>query len=226
MNDALFLVLDNANPEWVRSEALKMMEYHPSSEKANSSGKFYSIYECWHFHRSSEWPLIRYVIKTMELQTEIIRRVYAKNFHLEFFVLSRVSELGQPVSLWHKDGYFFDGQIHLTITGNANVDCKVGDQEQRLVFPNGQLWYLNGSNYEHRVPPTDSERIELCAPVNQRASDVEQKKMAIVKDGLGWVDGTHSGWTQLRRQQSDYVRKSVALGKASNLNVADFSVES
>lgn len=218
----VFFCIDSIDSRWALEQSQQMMQEHLASETSNASGKFYSNYECWHFHSSSKWPLIQKVKSSLEEYADQLKIRLNKKLRLDFFVLSRVKTIGQPISIWHKDGYFFDGQFHLTIQGNAKIESKVQDSVQTLYFPNGQCWYLNGSEHYHRVVPNAQERIELCAPLNQLQSDVDVKKKAILQDGRGWVDGKNTEWTQLRQQQIQYVKKAIEKGSASNLEKAHF----
>jgi hypothetical protein len=220
-----FLVLDEVDPDWCTHEAEKMMAFHPPSELANSSGKFYANYQCWHFHQSSSWPLIKVFRQKLESHAHFFREKMQKNLGIEFIVLSLVEDFNSPVSLRHKDGFFFDGQAHLTIAGHARIGVEVDGRAQDLYLPNGCIWYLNGSEYYHEVKPATERRIEMCAPINQKKEDVLIKRKATSKDSYRWLDGRNEEWTQLRLKQTNYVKRAIEAGRASNLSVASFSIE-
>lgn len=224
-NTLAFFTIDQLDPLWCREQAKKMMDFHPCSERANASGKFYKIYQCWHFHKDSQWPLIQAFNDAVKQQVSNFEVRMEKALNYEFVVLSLVEEFNRPVCNLHKDGHFFDGQLHLTIQGNARIEVLTNnDQAQRLVFPDGQIWYLNGSHFPHKVLPVQSTRIELCAPVNQTYRDIQIKHKAVCNDRYRWVDGSHPEWIALRKKQAQYVKDAVSRKTASNLNIADFSI--
>lgn len=213
-------------PSFCLAEAEKIVTELPFSERSNSSGKFYKTYKCWHFHKTSENPLIQEFVSQVNQNLEKLEEVYKKKFQLEFVILSEVTELNCPVSLWHKDGHFFDGQFHLSILGNARVEVEDDDGETlEILKEDGTLWYLNGSHYRHRLPPVKSRRLELCAPNNQLPLDVEIKKSAIKDLKLGLVDGENKTWTELRKKQANHVLEAIEKKTASNLKVGEFSVD-
>lgn len=197
----------------------------PASESANSSGKFFKTYRCWHFYKDSSHPLIRFFYNaSQKFQNEFEDR-YQRRLNLDFIILSFVEDSSKEICIWHKDGYFFNGQLHLTVLGNANIEIEVDSSVELLKMPNGSFWYLNGSSYRHRIRPSQGPRIEICAPVDQKPEDVRIKKQALSHGGLQLVDGNDPRWVQLRKGQAQYVLDSVRKRKASNLQVADFSID-
>jgi hypothetical protein len=221
------LNLNKMDPQWALQEAERMMAFHPVSERANASGKFYRNYQCWHFHKNSSWPLIKEFAQQLEFSREAFTQNFTKPMNYEFVILSLVDGGGLEVCNFHRDGYFFDGQLHLTILGQANIEVLHDDNLTELLRPqDGTIWYLNGSQYYHRVVPPLTRRIELCAPLNQLPKDVEIKMRAVRKeDGKMWVDGNNQDWIDLRKQQINYVKEAVQRRTASNLNIAEFCLD-
>jgi hypothetical protein len=208
------------------NEANAIVNNYPLTEKSNSSGKFYKTYNCWHFHKTSQNPLISAFVRSASSSFDYLESIFKKKFSLEFVILTEVLCIGEPISLWHKDGYFFDGQLHLTILGNAGIEVEDDHgQVSNIHKNNGTLWYLNGSHYRHRVSAIQSRRLELCAPNNQLIDDIQIKKMAIIDHQLGLLDGNNKAWLELRKQQAKHVLKAIENKTASNLMVGDFSVD-
>jgi hypothetical protein len=220
-----YLDLGSLDRARVRSLAWEIINSLPESERGNSSGKFYRNYRCWHFHKSSEHPLVRDFVASAELSETKFRQVYGRPMRLDFVILSYVEDASEEVCLWHRDGYFFNGQAHLTVEGGANIEVELPNGTEILRRPAGAFWYLNGSSYRHRILPTCGPRIEICAPVEQRVSDVERKAAALPQDSLRLLQGSHPDWIELRREQARYVLDAVRRNTASNSQVAEFSVD-
>lgn len=221
-----YTILNRSDAETLKDQAIAVTNQFAESECANSSGKFFNNYRCWHFHKDSSLPLINTAKKLFESEFKLLNEIYRKDFRIDFIILNYVEDSSQEICLWHKDGYFFDGQMHLTILGNGSIEVEVANEEVDYIFvPNGTVWYLNGSQFRHRIRPTLGPRLEICAPVNQRREDVEIKMNALSHDEVLLVDGANLEWTKLRREQATYVLRAIEKGKASNSNVASFSVD-
>ena len=221
----VFYHFDSMNPDWALSEVSKMQKKHPPSEVSNASGKFFKNYTCWHFHKSSQWPLVVSINHLIRENRKRFSEVYRKDLAYEFIVVSIVEDANQEVCLWHKDGHFFDGQIHLTVLGNAKILVKNEGKVSEICMDNGSFWYLNGSNFLHKIKKITERRVEVCIPINQNKSDVSEKLKAVSKDEFRWVDGGNKHWLELRKKQAQYVIEAVKRKTASNLSFADFSVE-
>lgn len=191
-------------------------------EFSNGSGKFYGTYQTWHFHKSSNHPLIRSFADAAEKYAPEFERIYKKKLNIEFISLAYTPDASRPLCIRHKDGFFFDGQLHLTILGNSHIIVE-DPNEKVLTFDNGTFWYLNGSEYFHTIQPTHGERFELLAPVNQRPEDVAAKKICISDAPERYLDSTHPGWISLRSRQIEHVRQAVIHKRASNLQIAAFN---
>ena len=217
-------ILETLSQDNLIHEAQQIIDTLPPTERANSSGKFYKNYTCWHFHRSSKNKLIHLFFESIERNKKYFSKIYNKSVDVHFCSLFYVEDSSQEICLWHKDGYFHDGQFHLTILGNANVEIQVNEKKELLLMDTGTVWYLNGSEVLHRVKPTQGPRIEICAPLNSRKESLQANYEAISFGETKLLDGTNLNFTNWRREQAEYVMNSVRLKKASNLKIADFAV--
>ncbi len=172
-------VFSQLDPKWCLEQARSMMSHHCPSEKSNASGKFFRRYICWHFHKTSSWPLVQEFNKQIAMAETSFSAKYGKPLRHDFVIVTQVTELGLPICNFHRDGYFFDGQFHLTVKGEAGLQIEKDGELTDLHVPNGTFWYLNGTEYRHRVLPCSEERIEVCAPVNQILDDVTEKMKAL-----------------------------------------------
>ncbi len=212
------------DPAWCLSEAREIIHKIPLFQKSNGSGKFFSNYWSWHFHKDSQQPLIKKFVASLLEQQDIFQKTFGRPLDLNFIHLSYVEDAAQETCIFHRDGYFWNGQCHLTILGNANIEVQNENETETLIQKNGRLWYLNGTKYLHRIKPTFGERFELLAPVSERPEDVQAKLACVTNTPEQWCDSSHPSWLELRARQVNYVKQSIQAGRASNLSVAEFNL--
>lgn len=220
-----FLEFDMLDPQWCLDQAESIISKYPYSERSNVSGKFFKNYQGWIFHKTSSLSLIQTFGKFCQKYADSFKEQFSKKLEVEFIRLNLVEDASEEICIWHKDGYFFDGQMHLTVLGNACVEVQNNNKIEFLHFPNGTFWYLNGSRYYHRIVPTKGRRIEICAPISPRRESVKIMKKALVKSPEKRVDGNNSELLVLQRKYVHYILKAIENKKASNLEVADFCVD-
>lgn len=225
----VFSIFDTADARWCLQQAKDIIHKYPCSERSNSSGKFFNTYQCYHFHKSSSLPLIKYFAKLCTIHAQSFKERFNKNLQIDFIVLTYIEDASVASCLWHKDGYFFDGQMHLTILGKASLEFKMGGGGtpiSHLQLPNGTFWYFNSSHFFHKISVFKGQRIEMVAPVNQLEADLKLKLQAVsLESSEKLLSNSNPIWTSVRKNQAQYVLKSIQQGKASNLNIADFSID-
>ena len=123
--------------------------------------------------------------------------------------------------VWHKDRYFFNGQYHVTIKGNANISVDNEKEIENISVPNGTMWYLNGTEYKHKINTgTGTERFELLAPVSPRPEHVKIRLKQVVDNKWKYIDSTSEEYINFRRKLAEGVEDAVKRGTASNTSVA------
>lgn len=226
MSNPTHIIVDKLDSDWCMSKAEEIIKDIPMSESSNASGKFFHNYKCWHFFKDTSLELIKEVNKIIEENAERFEKVFDRYPISNFAVLSVVDDASEEMCVWHKDGYFFNGQYHLTIEGHGDILVENENGIEEISVEPGTVWYLNGTEYRHKIKATSGRRIELCFPMNQRENDVAAKKECIEpNDPLMYVSGSNPKWIALREQQSEYVRQSVKNGKASNTKIAGFGLD-
>jgi hypothetical protein len=223
MLDKPYKIFGRTDPSSLVSQARRVMSQIPMSEFSNASGKFFGNYQSWHFYKDSSLPLIKFFIDLCEMYRGDFEDYFEKKMEVNFINLVYTKDSSQQICIRHKDGYFFDGQIHLTILGNSNVVVEHNGLETLLHHPNGTFWYLNGSEYYHWIKSSIGERIEMLAPVNQRPEDLEKKLICVSERPERYLDTTSEQWKSLRQQQIEHVKIAIREKRASNLEVAAFN---
>lgn len=224
----IYFKFDKINAtKWCERQARLIVSKYPFTAAGNSSGKFFKNYKCWHFHKSSSLPLIQIFAELCEKHTHSFKSRFKKSLGIEFIVLTYIEDASIESCIWHKDGYFFDGQMHLTILGNASIEIKTKHNESKhLRFPNGSFWYLNGSQYQHRISPFPGERLEICAPVNPFREGLNMQLRAIESEpSEKLLKSSNPEWISLQKKCSQYVLQAVDKRTASNFKIADFNVD-
>ena len=219
-------VFAELDPKWCLEQARWIVDNIPMTETSNSSGKFHHNYRCWHFHKTSEVPLIASMVHLIEKHSSEFEEAFGHAPIPNFFVLAQTLDDSEEMCVWHKDRYFFNGQYHCTIQGNANISVDPGDGNIEVIdLPNGSVWFLNASNYMHKINTGNgSERFELCAPMNQRQEHVDMKLKAVSNNRWRYIDGNDETYTQFRADIAKGVEEAVQRGTASNTSVA-YSVD-
>lgn len=210
------------DPVWALEQAEGIINDFPISESANASGKFFSNYHTWHFHKTSQLPLFRELTVQLQRCAPGFWQRWNRKLNFEFFIISYVENASEESCLFHRDGYFFDGQFHFTVLGQANIETEL---EQGLIkVPNGTLWYFDSSKVRHRIRPTHGRRIEVCIPLDLREDIVVAKNHAVSPNPSAWLDGSNSAWMLKRQECQKYVTDAVDRGTASNKKIASFAL--
>jgi hypothetical protein len=214
-------VFEKLDAEWCLTQCKQIIQTFPITESSNSSGKFFHTYKSWHFHKTSEIPIIKKFSELIMSHQDKFEKIYNKALNIDFIMLAYTEDNSKEMSVWHKDRYFLDGQFHISVQGNGNIDLNNEKDIINISVPNGTLWYLNGSHYYHTIKiGTGIERFELCAPVNMRPEHREWKIKAVPNDQWKHIDGSNPIYTDFRRHISKGVEEAVARGTASNTSVA------
>ena len=212
--------------DWCIQQAKTIISKYPYSAEGNSSGKFFKNYKCWYFHKSSSLPLIQTFSNLCKKHTINFQKQFGKPLGVEFIVLTYIEDASIESCLWHKDGYFFDGQMHLTLLGNASIEVIVGSKVKHLQFSNGSFWYLNGTQYQHRISCFPGKRIEICAPVNPLKESTQLLLRAIQSESPEkLIKASNPDWIAIQKKHAQYVLQAIDRKTASNLKVASFSVD-
>lgn len=217
------LALGASDPIWLEQEANRIIDNVPITELGNASGKFFENYECWVLHHSSDLPLVRHFMTLLENAKNEFVEVFEREAKVEFITLSLVRSPSQQICVPHKDGYFFNGQFHLTILGNGGITVyEPDDSKIAIEHPNGTFWYLNGTEYFHEIAPIRARRIEVCAPCSPREDLLALRKRAFVSHPWKFANPFHPDWQEARNQAMTHIKEAVANGLASNLQIASF----
>ena len=214
-------IFDSIDPDWCLSECRKIISDLPMTESSNISGKFFHTYKTWHFHKTSQLPIIKAFVEFTEKHREEFEKIYNKPLEIDWIVLAYTSDDSEEMSVWHKDRYYLDGQFHITVQGNANIDIDTGKEKFNLKVPNGTVWYLNATHYYHKIcPGNGNERFELCAPVNMRPEIRKWKLKANPNDRIQLVNGDNEEYMKLKQWLVSGQEEAVKAGTASNISVA------
>ena len=214
-------IFDKLDPDWCLEQAQWIVNNLPMTETSNSSGKFYHNYRCWHFFKDSEVPIVKEMVRLIQEQAKQFEEIYRRVPIPNFFVLAHTIDDSEEMCVWHKDRYFFNGQYHCTIKGNANISVDDGKEVHNINLPNGTVWYINASEYLHKINTgTGNERFELCAPMNQRPEHVDMKLKGVVNNKWRYIDGNNEDYNNFRRGIAKGVEEAVKRGTASNTSVA------
>ncbi len=216
----------SVDPEWALNEARWIVDNLPPSDYANASGKFFKNYIQWSFHKTSSQPLIKKFAEILEASKEEFRKIYNRNLDFEFIYLAYVKDIAQECSIWHRDYFLINGQAHLSILGNGDLLCyDYNDQLHNIKVPNGTCWFVNGSNFTHKINTGVGERFEICSPISPRKEIVEPRMLGIKPDDpLKLVDGTLPAYIEGQRKLKEQTIGNIKKGKDTHGgNVADFS---
>ena len=214
-------IFDKLNPDWCLEQAQWIIKNIPMTESSNSSGKFYHTYRCWHIHKTSEIPLIKEMNRLIEEQSKQFEEIYKRKSEIHFINLAHTVDDSKEMCVWHKDRYFFNGQYHVTIKGNANISVDNEKEIENISVPNGTMWYLNGTEYKHKINTgTGTERFELLAPVSPRPEHVKIRLKQVVDNKWKYIDSTSEEYINFRRKLAEGVEDAVKRGTASNTSVA------
>ena len=88
---------------------------------------------------------------------------------------SYVEDDSEPMCAWHQDRFYFNGQFHCSVQGNGRVEVDNGNEIVLAEVPNGTVWYLNGTEYRHRIKTGDG---------NERQSRDEVGGVEVIERGV------------------------------------------
>ena len=219
------------NIEKIENLCQNVFKNFPETTIGNASGKFSKHYEVWQFYKDSQVPLIQEVVNLVEQSKKDFCKAFSnKIFSYQYVQIVRNKDCRNLLCIPHKDGYWFDGQFHLTVLGNANISIWSGGREsaknkQSLWFENGSFWYINSSEYYHTInqyfQPTKNnkyERIEILIPLNGEGNQKDEQKIVGCvsndKDRFFYPDNPR--FIELKKTQIQYVLNSYKNNKASS----------
>ncbi len=221
------LVLDSISSEWAKSQAASIVENIPMTQTGSASGKFFKSYQQFLFHHSSSHPLIAKFRDTLFSNRLRFEATYNRPLQIEWIYLSYIQDPSENSCIPHRDGYWMNGQAHLTIQGNSGI--RVWDEDpydnpnakfEDLNFENGTVWYLNGTELHHSILTTSCQdrrtnlpRIELLAPVEPK--NLEGYTECLSPCSLKFIDPFHDKWKQIKEKQAMRQQEAFQLGKAS-----------
>jgi|TARA_R110000868_G_scaffold385262_2_gene653058 hypothetical protein len=214
-------IFDSFDSQWCLDQCQQIINDFPMTESSNISGKFFHTYKTWHFHKTSQIPIIKEFNNVVEKHKHQFEKVYNKPLEIDWVVLAYTSDDSEEMSVWHKDRYYLDGQFHITVQGNANIDVDKDGEVFNLQIPNGTAWYLNATHYYHKIcPGVGNERFELTAPVNMRPALREWKLKANPNDKWQHVKGDNPEYVKYKEFLVKGQEQAVRDGTASNISVA------
>ena len=196
------LYLDRIDSDFALQQAKwikKHFDPYPlSTAYSDTGGRFYSNYKNYYFHKSSDIPLIKQCIKILTTHKDVFEKLYNRPMQLDWVYLAYTEDSSEEMGTNHYDSeVFWNGQFHCTIQGNANVLVYDESIENLITARLGTLWYLNSTEYVHRIKPTYGERFELLIP-NGLNPKVAKLREAMI--GLhGQMDPTHKNAKILER---------------------------
>jgi hypothetical protein len=219
------LSLGEIDPDFALQQARWIHENIPVMQKGNGSGKFYQNYISFGFWHDSQQPLIKKFVELIQSKESIFKEAFEKELRLDYIYLSYVERAEEEICLWHKDGYWWDGQFHMTILGNSQILVQDGGLTIHISAENGTVWYLNGSEYYHKIAQSYSgPRYELLAPCNLRQESINRKGRAVVSQPERWIDGKHPAISEEIEFAVNHMKKAIDENRASNLSVAQWPV--
>ena len=226
-NEPTHMLFNQAvDADWALKECRWIIDNLTPSDYANASGKFFKNYVQWSFHKTSEQPLIKKFAEILENSKEDFRKVYNRNLDFEFVYLAYVKDIAEECSIWHRDYFLINGQAHLSVLGNGDLLCY--DYENNLhniKVPNGTCWFVNGSNFNHKINIGVGERFEICAPISPRKEIVEPRMLGVdSNDPLKLVNSSIPAYVEGQRRLKEQTLANVKKGKDTHGGVvADFS---
>lgn len=218
------LNLGSVNAQLALNQAEWIRDHLPFTQRANGSAKFYRNYISWGFWRDSQLPLIQDFVAVLEKGRDQFESIYQRPMQIGYIYLSYVEDASQEMCLWHRDGYWWSGQFHLTILGNAEILVREKGVETRIRKDNGTVWYLNGTQYEHKIAADHiGPRFELLAPCGFREPSAQAHRNAATETPERWIDGRHPEFVREIESARIYMENSIRSGRASNLQRADWA---
>ncbi|MEO0335325.1 MAG: hypothetical protein AAF202_02970 [Pseudomonadota bacterium] len=224
---AAWFSLDKTDPIRALDLAKSLISKYDVTQCGSASGKFSHDYSQYLFHKSSDVPLIKEFVERVESHLGSLQQEYNRPFHIEWIYLTRTLKPQKEFCIPHKDGYWMDGQIHLTIQGEANIEVWSGGgspyedekaEPELLQMPNGTIWYLNGSNYWHNAKTLEAElpegRIELLAPVNPHGT--EEYHDCLLPGPEKRIDTNCENWKRIKMRHIQLEKEAQQDGSSSS----------
>jgi len=196
----------------------------PLFEEANGSGKFYSNYKTYSFWHDSQIPIIRQFVDAIFSKRDSFKKTFERDITLSSIYMSYVERGDEEICVWHKDGYWWNGQFHLCILGNSNILIKDESLQMHVQAEAGTVWYLNSTEYYHKILSSwPGERFELLAPCNYREDCTARRIQGVTAGPERWMDRNHPAIIEDTRIAVEYMKQSFSAGKASSNRVADWT---
>ena len=169
------ITIGSIDPDYALTETKKILENFPMTERSNACGKFHRNYCTWQFHISSNLPIIK-EINQIIFGDKSYQEIYNREPKPFMYRFSYVEDDSEPMCAWHQDRFYFNGQFHCSVQGNGRVEGDNGDEIVLAEVPNGTVWYLNGTEYRHRIKTGDgNERYEIVITNDEREYDANMK---------------------------------------------------
>ena len=226
MKEDYFSIFDKIDPVWAQEQAKEIIETMPRFQRGVTTAKFYNNYETWKFVRGSTHPLIEKFFNLVDEHKDTFRKLYNRECNVHVCRLTYVQNASEEISVWHKDGKYLNGNMHLTINGNCNL--LIRDEEKcvtHLQVPNGTYFFFNATEYQHTVKPTSGERIEATGFIDEYQASIDAYYAAAADHPYKLCDKNHPAWIAWEFKVYDYMKKSFADGKASAEYPADWPQE-
>lgn len=222
MSEPTHSIFDQLDPDWVKKQCEFIIDTFDPTETANSSGKFFHNYETWHFHKSSQLPIVRKFIEIIEQNSEKFEEIYGRECRTDFVLLTRTEDNSEEMCVWHKDKYFLNGQFHISVEGDDGFVVEKDSEIEEITKVPGQVWYLNGTTYYHKITVgSGMRRLELCAPINLRSRYRDGKMLGVdFEDPFRYIDGNNEQYTAYRKWVAEGVEEAIKRGTATNVSVS------
>ncbi len=188
--------------QWIK----KHFDPYPlSTAYSKDSGRFYSNYKNYYFHKSSDIPLIQHCIKILNTHKDVFEKLYNRPMQIDWVYLAYTKDSSEEMGTDHYDSeVFWNGQFHCTIQGNANILVYNGGIQNIITAYTGSLWYLNSTEHIHKIKPTHGERFELLMPNELNPKIVKLREEMIGKHGQ--LDHTHKNAKILERWSKQVIK--------------------
>jgi|TARA_B100000959_G_scaffold120492_1_gene126584 hypothetical protein len=194
--------LDYIDPDFALQQAKwirKHFDPYPlSTAYDKKAGRFYSNYKNYFFHKTSSIPLIQQYVKILTRHKDVFEKLYNRPMQIDWVYLAYTEDSSKEMGTNHYDSeVFWDGQFHCTIQGNANIVMYDNTLENLITCKNGTIWYLNATEYIHKIKPSHGERFELNVPNNLNPKIIKLRNEMIGVHGQ--LDHTHRNAKILHR---------------------------
>ena len=218
--------MEKNDPQVCLDLATSLVSKYKPTQHGSASGKFSQQYSQYLFHKSSSVPLIRFFSDKLESQLQVLSEKFGKPFSFEWVYLAQVLDPSQKFCIPHKDGFWMDGQAHLTISGEANIDVwrDIDPYEnpqapyENIKVPNGTLWYLNGSSHWHRANPFELEselgRLEVLAPINPNSTEAYFECLKPGPEKM--IDPECKEWKNIKKKHIEIEKKAQGDNSSSS----------